>query len=72
MKGNEVPEEMTTDKIKKLSSKNPNLNPYKQEAAMFDDITVMVDKYSGIISTVAALGVLELAKQYIIDSTKSK
>ena len=57
------------EKIKKLSEKNDNLNPYIKEAQMFDEISKVIDNYSGVISTVAAVGILELAKHQIIKTT---
>lgn len=54
--------------IKKLSDKNDNLNPYIQEANLSKDIMDVLEKYDGIISSVSALGVLELAKQDIINN----
>ena len=57
------------EKVSKLSEKNEKLNPYIKEAQMFDEISKVIDNYSGIISTVAAVGILELAKHQIIKRT---
>jgi len=45
-----------------------NLNKPKvfvREAELYDRITKLLDEYAGDLSVVAALGVLELAKDYI-------
>ena len=58
------------NKITNLSTKNENLKPFAQEANMFTEIDEVIDRYSGKISTVAAIGVVELIKQYLLTSIR--
>jgi len=65
-----MPEKDNIDNIKKLFDKNKNLYPYIQESSMFTEIQEVVDKYSGTISTVAAIGVVSLIKDCLLQGAR--